>query len=63
MITGLTVNFDAVNKSGPNRDRLVAFSSSSSLGSYPLDPELELDADDADAENFNAFAAENQTLK
>ena len=56
----LSDSFQKLNKSCPNRDRLVAFSSSSSLGSHPLDPELD---DDADADDFSAFAAENQTFE
>lgn len=56
----LSDSFQKLNKSCPNRDRLVAFSSSSSLGSHPLDPELD---DDTDADDFSAFAAKNQTLK
>lgn len=60
----LSDSFQKLNKSCPNRDRLVAFSSSSSLGSHPLDPELDDDDDaDVDADDFSAFAVENQTLK
>ena len=59
----LSYSFQKLNKSCPNRDRLVAFSSSSSLGSHPLDPELDDDDADVDADDFSAFAVENQTLK